>query len=443
MKKILTWLIAVVILGFVIAYGIGYGIIQSRKEAPTSTQIHDTKALIERGEYIAKLADCAACHTVPGGQNYAGGLAIDSPFGTIYSMNITPDVTTGIGNYSLSDFKNAVQRGIRQDNSALYPAMPYPSFTIINDEDMTALYAYFMSIEPVVQHNQPTTFPWFMSMRWPVAYWQWLFSPVRTFEPSSSLTAQENRGAYIIEGPGHCGACHTPRGFAYQEEAMKDDSDRYLSGGMIDGWHAKSLRGELGGLKTWSAADVALFLKTGRTNHSAAYGPMADEVQNSSQYWTQEDVNAVAAYLKTLSPVKEQALTLPEKVDTTTDRLLAGDYDDLGAVLYVEHCTICHRRDGEGVPRIFPSLNLNNAVTGDNTESVIQLVLSGGTTPLTSYDRMTFTMPAFSYLSDEHIAEIINFVRNSWNNQGKLIDQSDVKKMREHIQSRSPNVMAN
>ncbi|GGZ83611.1 alcohol dehydrogenase [Ignatzschineria indica] len=445
MKKIIIWIIAILVLLLLVGYLTSLGIVHSRKVNPNhySSNIDYNSEILAKGEYIAQLADCAACHTAPGGANYAGGLAIDSPFGTIYSMNITPDMETGIGAYSLADFKNAVQRGIRKDGSALYPAMPYPSFTIMNDQDIEALYAYFMSIEPVRQKDQPSTFPWFMSMRWPVTYWQLLFSPIRQFTPNPQLSDEENRGAYIVEGPGHCGACHTPRGFAYQEKAMQNDSPDYLAGGMIDGWHAKSLRGELGGLKTWSKEEIALFLKTGRTDRAAAYGPMADEVQNSSQYWSDEDVTSVAAYLKTLSPIPGEALNLPPKEDTTTDLLLSGKYRDLGAVLYVEHCAICHRRDGNGVPRIFPALNLNNAVIGDNADSVIQLILSGGETALTPYDRMAFTMPEFDYLSNEHIALIVNFIRNSWNNSGKTIKADDVERIRRHIESRSPNITSN
>ncbi len=444
MKKIIIWIIAIIIVAFILVYLGSYAILHMRKVDPIDTPaVHYNQTQIDRGECIAKLSDCAACHTVPGGQPYAGGLAIDSPFGTIYSMNITPDIGTGIGNYTLADFKNAVQRGVRKDNSPLYPAMPYPSFTIMTEEDIEALYAYFMSIEPVRQENVPTTFPWFMSMRWPVAYWQAFFSPLRQFTPDPTLSTEENRGAYIVEGPGHCGACHTPRGIAYEEKAMMNDSDIYLAGGMIDGWHAKSLRGELGGLKTWSTDDIALFLKTGRTDRAAAYGPMADEIENSSQYWTDEDIHAVASYLKTLSPIQGEALESPSKEDTTTDLLLSGKYRDPGAVLYVEHCAICHRRDGNGVPRIFPALNLNNAVIGDNADSVIQLILSGGQTALTPYDRMAFTMPEFDYLSDEHIALIVNFIRNSWKNSGKEISKDDVARMRRHIESRSANITAN
>lgn len=298
MKKIISWLIAIGVIGFLAAYAGSSFIMKSRK-APESevAALKYDEALIKKGEYLARLSDCAACHSVSGDAEYAGGLAMQTPFGAIYSTNITPDAETGIGNYSLTEFTNAVKHGVRKDNAPLYPAMPYTSYTIMSDDDMQAMYAYFMEKVPAVKKaNAPSTFPWVMSMRWPVAYWQFLFSPIRDFEPNPALTELENHGAYLVEGPGHCGACHTPRGIAYQEKALSNDSDLYLSGALIDGWRAKSLRGEVQGLKLWSDGDIVEFLKTGRTDKVIAFGAMADVVEHSSQYWSERDLNATAAF---------------------------------------------------------------------------------------------------------------------------------------------------
>ena len=446
MKKIVQWLVAIGVMGFIGAYAGSALLTKSRKvEMPESVaKIAYDDALIERGQYVARLSDCAACHSVSGDPEYAGGLAMQTPFGAIYSTNITPDLETGIGGYSLEEFTNAVKHGVRKDNAPLYPAMPYTSYAIMPDEDMAAMYAYFMMKVPAVKkENAETTFPWIMSMRWPVAYWQALFSPSRDFVPNPALSDIENYGAYLVEGPGHCGACHTPRGLGYEEKALSNHSDLFLSGALIDGWRAKSLRGEAQGLKLWSEAEVAEFLKTGRTERIIAFGAMADVIQHSSQYWSDEDLQATAAYLKQLSPAPNKMLNLPEKEDVTTDLLLSGQYTDPGAILYVEHCYTCHRADGDGVPRIFPALNLNSAVIANNAQSVIQVTLEGGKMASTPADRMAFTMPAFNHLSDDEVAIIVNFIRNSWNNTSPEIEAKDVAEIREFLRNKAPNVTLN
>lgn len=245
--------------------------------------------------------------------------------GAIYSTNITPDRETGIGEYTFDDFLNATKHGVRKDNSALYPAMPYPSYGIMPDEDIAAMYAYFMSaVEPVRQVNRTSELPPVLNWRWPLAYWQALFAPERDFVPETDdpiLT----RGQYLVEGPGHCGSCHTERGIGFQEVALSNaDSDEYLSGAIIDGWRAKSLRGEHRGLGTWSTDELSDFFKTGRTETTAAFGAMAEVVEHSTQYMTDGDVQAMAAYLKTLSPAPGKEVRLPAKQDVTTAKLLDG-----------------------------------------------------------------------------------------------------------------------
>lgn len=446
MKKIISWLVAIGVIGFVGAYGGSSLIMKSRQsdQKVALSKVDYDDALISKGEYLARLSDCAACHSVPGDPEYAGGLAMQTPFGAIYSTNITPDVETGIGNYSVEEFINAVKHGVRQDDAPLYPAMPYTSYAIMPDSDMEAMYAYFMMKVPAVKkENAPSTFPWVMSMRWPVAYWQFLFSPQREFIPNPNLSELENHGAYLVEGPGHCGACHTPRGLGYQELALSNDSNLFLSGALIDGWRAKSLRGEAQGLKLWSEAEVTEFLQTGRTDKVIAFGAMADVVEHSSQYWSDEDLNATAAFLKQLSPAPNKMLELPHKEDTTTDILLSGQYRDPGAILYVEHCYTCHRADGEGVPRIFPVLNLNSAVIANNAQSVIQVTLEGGKMPETPADRMAFTMPAFNHLSDDEVAVIVNYIRNSWNNTSPEVTPEDVAETRKFLRTKAPNITLN
>lgn len=432
MKKKWPLIIAIgAVVGLILAFILGI-LLPHLRTSKDDMQVNITDpALIKKGEYVARTADCVACHTTLGGAEYAGGLPMLTPLGAIYSTNITPDKDTGIGNYTFADFKNAVKHGVRKDNSALYPAMPYPSYQIMPDDDVAAMYAYFMSaVKPVKQANKASELPPVLNWRWPLSYWQVLFSPKRDFNPASDDDLI-TRGQYLVEGPGHCGSCHTDRGIGFQELALTDDkSGKYLSGAVIDGWRAKSLRGEHRGLGTWTTEELVDFFKTGRTDRTSAFGAMAEVVEHSTQYMTDEDLTAMSAYLKTLSPAPGKEVTLPEKKDETTQKLLDGVYDSRGAILYAEYCQVCHRADGKGVPRIFPALDSNSAVYARSADSVLQITLSGGRMPETPHDRMAFTMAEFSHLSDADVAELVNYIRNSWTNQAPNITTTDVVKMR-------------
>ncbi|XVN74166.1 Gluconate 2-dehydrogenase cytochrome c subunit [Oligella sp. MSHR50489EDL] len=448
MKKRYMALLGVAFAGLA-AYGGSHLIMSSRQQilsntvtdvvSPIDSAFLTEDSLVIKGEYIARTADCIACHTAPGGKEFAGGLAMQTPVGAIYSTNITPEADTGIGNYSLSDFVNAVKHGVRKDKSPLYPAMPYPSYTLMPDEDIKALYAYFMKkVTPVRQANPSNTLPFWMSMRWPVAYWQMLFSPQREFIPDSTKDAKINRGAYLVEGPGHCGACHTPRGLAYQEKAFSmQDGDEFLSGAVVDGWRAKSLRGEGNGLGEWTTEELVMFLKTGRTDKTTAFGAMADVIEHSTQYMTDGDLVSMSMYLKSLPPIKNRPVKRVRQEDTTTEKLLAGTDLSRGALLYTEYCMTCHRADGKGVSRIFPSLDDNTAVVANSAQSVIQVTLEGGRMANTKYDRMAFTMPGFEYLGDEDVAELVNYIRTSWTNNATKIDAREVNKVRRFINNKS------
>ncbi len=399
--------------------------------------------LIKRGEYVAHLSDCAACHTAPGNPQFSGGLAMQTPIGAIYSTNITPDKETGIGEYSLEEFSASVKHGVRKDGAPLYPAMPYPSYVIMPDEDIEALYAYFMSaVEPVKFKNADSTIPPVLNWRWPLAWWQLLFAPEREFKADPTKSELENYGAYLVEGPGHCGACHTPRGVAYQEKALSmEGENEFLTGAVIDGWRAKSLRGEARGLATWSQRELEEFLKTGRTDKVSAFGAMTDVIQHSTQFWTERDITATAAYLKSLPPAKGREVTFPPKEDSTTAMLLAGDYlDNRGALIYMDNCVTCHRVDGKGVPRVIPALAENTAITARNAHSIIQITLEGGEMPDTPADLMAFTMPGFKHLSDKDIADVINFIRNGWKNQAPEIEPVEVAKTRHFLTTKAPNI---
>ena len=404
---------------------------QDANVAALAPDIRDP-ALIKQGEYLARAGDCAACHSAPGGRPFAGGLAMQTPMGTIYSTNITPHEKSGIGSYSYADFERAVRRGMRPDGTPLYPAMPYVSYVVAADRDIQGLYAYFMaSVEPVEQGNQATTIPWPLNLRWPLAWWQLLFAQPRTFVADASVDASEQRGAYLVEGLAHCGACHTPRGVAFQEKAVRDGAKgTYLSGSVLEGWYAKNLRNEGTGLASWTEHQLVDFLRTGRTERTAAFGGMADVVTHSTQHLNADDLRSMARYLKQLPARAGRAESWSPKADTTTARLRAGDYSEPGATRYVEHCAACHRLDGRGAPRVFPALANNSIVFADDPSSLIQVTLAGGAMPRTPHDKMAFVMPGFDQLRNREVAEILNFIRNGWGNHCSLISESDVGRMR-------------
>lgn len=425
---------AVLVFGLAVSFGLAksvpYWFAPTISNSP-ELDITDPQ-LIAEGAYYAKVADCVACHTAPGGRPFAGGLGMQTPLGAIYSTNITPDPETGIGHYSYAEFERAVRRGIRADNTPLYPAMPFVSYMIADNKEIEAMYAYFMSeVEPVKQTNQPTTIPWPASMRWPVALWHVAFAQPRQFEPDASRTAEQNHGAYLVEGLAHCGACHTPRGIGFQEVALSDDGSRqFLAGSVLEGWYAKSLRHEGVGLSTWSQEDIVEFLRTGRTDHTAAFGSMADVVEHSSQYFRDEDLQAIAAYLKSLPARHGYTEDWLANEDTTTAQLRNGQFDSPGAIIYAQECAACHRMDGLGAPRVFPALARNSIVFAEDPSSMIQVTIAGGYMADTEYDTMAFAMPGFAHLSNQDLADVLNFVRNGWGNHGSHISVRDIARMR-------------
>jgi alcohol dehydrogenase (quinone), cytochrome c subunit len=400
---------------------------------PSATAAPPTDAQIKQGEYLARVGDCASCHTAPGGKPFAGGLPLASPVGTIYSTNITPDPNTGIGNYTYGQFERAVRRGINAAGHTLYPAMPYPSFAKVSDQDIQALYAYFMhGVTPVSKANRAEGIAFPLSMRWPLTYWRWFFAPkVVPVDTASAQDPVQARGEYLVEGLGHCGACHTPRAFSLQERALGPSiGTAYLSGGESDNWIAPSLRGELAsGLGSVSAEDLTSLLKSGRNDRSAVFGGMADVVEHSTQYMTDEDLTAVVHFLKSLPPARQEAALSYDQATHTA--LSTGNVSAPGAQLYIDHCATCHRTDGHGYGQVYPALANNPILNGDNPGSVIRLVLHGGTMPAGRDAPSQFSMPAFrDRLSDQQVADLLTFVRSSWGNRGGAVTAQQVSTMR-------------
>ncbi|MCU8585728.1 cytochrome c [Erwinia pyrifoliae] len=393
---------------------------------------------IKRGEYLARAGDCTACHTKAGGAAFAGGLPMVTPIGTIYSTNITPDKQHGIGDYSYDDFQKAVRHGVAKNGDTLYPAMPYPSYAVVSDEDMQALYAYFMhGVQPVAQANQDSDIPWPLSMRWPLAIWRGIFAPdVKAFQPIKGQDAVLARGQYLVEGLGHCGACHTPRSITMQEKALNDgEGSDYLSGSSapIDGWTASNLRGDSGdGLGRWTEEQLVQFLRTGRNDNTAVFGGMTDVVQHSLQHLTAEDATAIARYLKSLGAKDANQVGFTPD-DTVAKALWKGDDSKTGASVYVDNCAACHKTDGSGYQRFFPALRGNSVVLASDPTSLIHIVISGAQLPGMKGAPSTITMPAFGWrLNDQQVADVVNFIRTSWGNRAaSTVSARDVAKVRQ------------
>jgi alcohol dehydrogenase (quinone), cytochrome c subunit len=435
MKRVLV-LLGIVLLIF--CGVLAYALVPTHTRLITRSSAADA-ASIERGRYLAVAGDCTACHTAPGGQAFAGGLPLGSPVGTIYSTNITPDKKTGIGTYTLDDFDRAVRHGIDQDGGTLYPAMPYPSYARLTDADVTALYDYFMqAVAPVVAEEHENGIPWPLSIHWPLALWRKLFaseieSNRSAFDASRYSDAETARGAYLVQGLGHCGSCHTPRSVTFKEKALDDSSTQFLAGGqVIDGWVAVNLRGNAAdGLGSWSQQDIVATLRSGRNDAHAVVGqPMNDVVVHSTQLMSDADLNAVAKYLKTLSPAAADGSGF--KADPASAKALAAGHElNRGAEVYVDNCAACHRSNGEGSAKVLPAIAGNPSVLAPDPSSLIRLVLAGSSLPGTATAPSALGMPGFAWrLSNDEVAQLLTFIRSSWGNQAPAVSAGAVGKVR-------------
>ena len=398
--------------------------------AGTALAAAPTPDLINKGEYLAHLGDCVACHTAPGGKSFAGGLDMKTPFGIIHSTNITPDVATGIGAYTFEDFDRAMRRGVARDGHNLYPAMPYPSFAKISQDDMRALYAFLMhGVTPVSQPNKPNDMRFPFNIRLGLAGWNMVFLDDKPYQYDPSHDAQWNRGAYIVQGLGHCGSCHTPRGLGFQEKAMSDsgsDGRYFLAGANVEHWRAVNLR------NIWTGSEIAKFLKTGENDRGTAYGGMAEVVHYSSQHFTPGDLAAIGEYIHSLYPNPDEAPgsnALSVDVAQTSHEL----YASRAGLGYVQFCATCHQADGKGAPRYFPPLAGNTSIQAKDPSSLIHVMLTGSASASTAASPHVFSMPSYAVLGDQELAEIATFVRTRWGNRGSTVTANEVHKMREAL----------
>ncbi|MEI7297851.1 cytochrome c [Paraburkholderia tropica] len=395
-------------------------------------------ALIALGAQLAKAGDCASCHDSAQHQPYAGGQPVNSPFGAIYASNITPDPVHGIGRYTPAQFADALQRGVAPGGKRLYPAMPWPSFANLQPRDVDALYQYFMyGVTPVPNAVRETQLPFPFNQRWVLAFWRMAFARQGAYTPDARQSAQWNRGAWLVQGLGHCGACHTPRGPAYNEMGYDERSPLYLTGGIADHWYAPNLTGSPGsGLGRWSADDIAAFLHDGHNARAYAFGAMAPVIGASTQYLSDDDVHAIAVYLKSL-PAREPSGAYDDARaprDATMAALRTGTPEHPGAGVYLAFCAKCHGADGRGVGDKAPPLAGSTLALSADTTSMLRLVIEGSESPRTATGGEPHKMPAFrSQLTDAEIAQVASFVRGAWGNQAAPVAPADVTRLREAI----------
>jgi mono/diheme cytochrome c family protein len=383
-------------------------------------------SVVERGEYLAKAADCMVCHTTEGGKEYAGGLGFKLPFGTLYSTNITPDKETGIGNYSDQDFLNAVQHGTRRDGARLYPAMPYTSYTYISDDDALAIKAYLFSLAPVRAEAPANTLAFPFNQRWGMIFWSALFNPDTRFTPDTSKSPEWNRGAYLAEALAHCGECHTPRNLAF---AL--NNRQKFAGAVTAGWRAFNITSDKAtGVGGWRDDELIAYLSTGHAaGHGSASGPMGEAVDHSFSQFTPEDIRAVVAYLRSVPPITSTDLPATTAPPAPASHKDGPTADARGKMVFEGACVSCHGWTGESPISPFATLTGARAANDPTATNVAQIVLWG---TMRHNPPDALSMPAFgNAYSDDEIAAVANYVTARFGSKGSKLTAKDVAELRE------------
>jgi mono/diheme cytochrome c family protein len=368
-------------------------------------------ALVAEGHYLVHAGDCVSCHTAEGGAPFAGGFPVQTPFGVIYASNITPDRDTGIGQWSADEFYEAMHSGIAPGGRHLYPACPYPWFTKVSRADIAAIRAYLNSLPPIRQPNRAAELRWPLGDRDLMAVWNALFFNRGHYQPRVVKSTSWNRGAYLVEGLGHCSGCHGPK-----NSLGAVSTTQPFAGGTLETWFAPNLAEDArAGLGQWSSSEIAEYLRSGSTAHTAAAGPMAEVVANSTQYLSDSDLNAIATYLKDVGPYGEANGPAAESALSQSSAR--------GAILFADNCTGCHMSDGAGQPDAFPRLSASSTVEASNAASVITVILNGARDAVTDSKPTGLAMPAFGWkFSDDEVADLANFIRTAWGNSAPRVE---------------------
>jgi mono/diheme cytochrome c family protein len=426
MKRLLLALAAVILILFVAvpAAVIVYQYWHEPGNEVASIPVTDRAEQVRRGEYLARIGDCMACHTARGGKAYAGGRSILTPFGDIYAPNITPHAETGIGTWTPDDFWRALHNGRSKDGQFLYPAFPYTNYTRMTRADTDAIFAYLRTIEPVAQQNSEPELRFPYNQRMLLGIWRALYFTPGVYQADQGKPDDWNRGAYLVQGLGHCSACHTSRTRLGGSEEKLD-----LAGGLIpmQNWYAPALTGGTeNGLGNWEARHIADLLTTGVSMRSTAAGPMAEVVGQSLQYLNANDAAAIAGYLKSLPQ--------PESPPASRAGAPTGNAEEVlkeGKRVYEKYCVDCHQANGQGHPPAYPPLAGNRALMLDNALNPIRMVLNGGYPPATQGNPRPYGMPPFSQeLSDAEVAAVVSYMRNSWGNKAPLVSPVEVSRYR-------------
>ncbi len=383
--------------------------------------------LIARGAYLARAGNCMACHTARGGPPYAGGLGIATPFGAVFTSNLTPDVGTGLGTWTSADFWRALHNGRSKSGRLLYPAFPYTSYTQVTREDSDAVFAYLRSLPAVARPNQPHALRFPYRSQAALAVWRALYFRPGVYRPDTGRDGEWNRGAYLVTGLGHCSACHSQRDAL---GGMRAGKALDLAGGLIpmQNWYAPSLASQSeAGVADWDREEIVRLLKNGVSARASVAGPMAEVVLGSTQYLTPQDLNAMARYLKELPASRQDSHAGAAVAAPADTRFNAAQ----AARLYDRHCAQCHGDQGQGVANAYPALAGNRAVTMPALENLVQMVLHGGYAPATAGNPRPFGMPPFVLvLDDAEIAAVISHIRTAWGNQASAVTALQVQRIR-------------
>lgn len=428
MNKFVKIILALVVIGIIVVIGglitmpyRSYDVKQFANETES-----ERKDSIKRGEYVALTSDCVACHqTKDRKEDLSGGFAVETPFGTLYSSNITPDKETGIGNWTEQQFADAVMNG-KGPNGPLYPAMPYTSYVKMTDQDIHDLWNYLQTVTPVknkVVENQ-LAFPF--NIRYLMLGWKRLFFDASQLQNDTGKSAQWNRGRYLVEGAAHCSMCHTPRNPFGAEIKSKN-----YTGANLQNWFAPSLRNsKVHGLGNWSEEDIVSYLKTGSNRLTVASGPMAEAINASFQYFHDDDLVAMANYVKSLP---DHGVTKPKPIDAANPQMINGKK------VFIDNCIACHVINGEGISSMIPAFKGNGTIQGQSSESMTHILLNGSQGAITRFNPTGAAMPAFAWkLTDTQIADVLTYIRNEWGNAAQAVSPKEVKEMRKTLGATAP-----
>ena len=428
MNKFVKIILALVVIGIIVVIGglitmpyRSYDVKQFANETES-----ERKDSIKRGEYVALTSDCVACHqTKDRKEDLSGGFAVETPFGTLYSSNITPDKETGIGNWTEQQFADAVMNG-KGPNGSLYPAMPYTSYVKMTDQDIHDLWNYLQTVTPVknkVVENQ-LAFPF--NIRYLMLGWKRLFFDASQLQNDTGKSAQWNRGRYLVEGAAHCSMCHTPRNPFGAEIKSKN-----YTGANLQNWFAPSLRSSnVHGLGNWSEEDIVSYLKTGSNRLTVASGPMAEAINASFQYFHDDDLVAMANYVKSLP---DHGVEKPKPIDAANPQMINGKK------VFIDNCIACHVINGEGISSMIPAFKDNGTIQGQSSESMTHILLNGSKGAITRSNPTGAAMPAFAWkLTDTQIADVLTYIRNEWGNAAQAVSPREVKEMRKTLGATAP-----